>query len=156
MERLIQAMIAGLSTAGLQAVAAIPTRKMPMLRSAVVAVGMQEIDCEHSGMYQYLGMENHREIYGRHLLAKLSLEVFSPEKAGGNGARLAATQVMDALVNGILGMDILQIHADSVEYRAECECFVSKITVSLRAVCLAVRSEDGKQLVDFKLKGEWK
>lgn len=156
MERLTERMIAGLNTAGIKAVPAMPKEKMPLLREAVAAVRIAEVQCKESGFLQYLGLRDGQELYGRALDASLQLELFTPEGRGSSYARQALSLVLNALLSGIVGLELGQIRVGDCQFDASCECFVTVVTVQCSAMCCAIASDDGSFLTDIMLRGDLK
>lgn len=154
MEQLIAAMVKGLETAGLHALAALPNLVVPLLKSPLVAVGIATANCRCAGMFHYLGIYDNRELYGRQLDATLQLDVYVPEASGGSGAREAMAQVMNVLMAGVPALNVGEINVGNCAFDAACDCFVGKITVPVSAYGYATISEDGTEFLDFRLKGE--
>lgn len=88
-----RAVAAAIAAAGGAAEESYSAEKFKMSESAVTAVGVRETVIEPGGGLEYLGRrtdegtQEAREVYGRRMALKLSMDVFAPRALGAEAAR---------------------------------------------------------------------
>lgn len=154
------AVIGAIEKAGCKALAAYDEEKMKRHTDAVCVVGMREETITESGLMAYLGKHTDettqevKEVYGRRLHLRLSLDIYAPREQKAAGCESAAEKVTQALLTvlpeGLKAKEICweETAWDSVSGRfRRCGC------AEYAAFFTAEAAEEETVFTDFILKG---
>ena len=155
-----RAVAAAIAAAGGAAEESYSAEKFKMSESAVTAVGVRETVIEPGGGLEYLGRRTDegtqgvREVYGRRMALKLSMDVFAPRALGADGCEEAAERVMQALMTALPeGLKLRELHLGQTEWDKVTGMFRLRASAAYEAYFLCEMVEDETVFTDFVLKG---
>lgn len=155
-----RAVAAAIAAAGGAAEESYSAEKFKMSESAVTAVGVRETVIEPGGGLEYLGRrtdegtQEAREVYGRRMALKLSMDVFAPRTLGADGCEEAAERVMQALMTALPeGLRLRELHLGQTEWDKVTGMFRLRASAAYEAYFLCEMAEDETVFTDFVLKG---
>lgn len=160
MQELLDRLLAALALAGIRAQEALPAKMVPQLKGPMTAVGISKVGHGPAGLGGYLGTREDiqtgaRAVYGAMMDAEVFFKIASPVHLGGGRCFREAMAVLDVLLGGIGGMEILGCRMDRCQYDARTDQFTSTVAADLRAAVYLERTEAGEEsFADFQLKGE--
>ena len=157
-EQVIRALVQGLKTAGLPAVAAWQRDKLPALQEAAAVVGIERTESEPTAFSEYLGTAYDAakdcfvERFGRRLNLTLYVDLYAPRESA---AALEAgwNRLEEMLLSPLAGLRMRSVRRGSIEYDRRSAYLKCRCMLSCTAFFTAERSEEGALLQDFILKG---
>lgn len=157
MEQIIEAMLRWLKEGGFLAVRQMPEGLWLEEKEAVVAVGAAQAEMKQAGLYCYLGQTERGgklvSVYGRQLLAALSLEVICARTLGAEACRREADRLLTALSGKIPALAVSKVSMQGCRYDGQTDCFGCGLRVEVQAYLYALANEDETEFTDFILKG---
>ena len=155
-----RAVAAAIKAAGCAAIESYSEEQLKRYATAVAAVGTKETVIEESGAAQYLGekvdegTQEAREVYGRRMALKLSMDVFAPRALGADGCEEAAERVMQALMTALPeGLKLRELHLGQTEWDKVTGMFRLRASAAYEAYFLCEMAEDETVFTDFVLQG---
>lgn len=157
----VRATIVGaIEKAGCRALAAYDEEKMKRHTDAVCVVGMREETITESGLMAYLGKHTDettqevKEVYGRRLRLRLSLDVYAPREQKAAGCESAAEKVTQALLTVLPeGLRAKEIGWEETGWDKVSGRFRRRGSAEYEAYFAAEAAEDETVFTDFILKG---
>lgn len=154
------ALVTALQNAGLEAMGAYSEEELKKYQTAVVAVGVREMQTTHAGALEYLGERYDAvhdvvlEVYGRKLLLKISLDVYAPRTLGAEGCEEAAETVTQTMMSALPGgLQMKRVDRAETKWDRVYGMFHLSAAAEYEAFFSAETSEENVVFTDFILRG---
>ena len=155
-----RAVTAAIAAAGGAAAESYSEEKFKRSERAVTAVGARETAIAPGGGLEYLGRrtdegtQETREVYGRQMELKLSMDIFAPRALGADGCEEEAERVMQALVTALPeGLKLRELRLGQTEWDKVTGMFRLRASAAYAAYFLCELTEEETVFTDFVLKG---
>lgn len=158
-DTVLDAIVASLADAGIDAVRAYPNAALSRSRGPVVCVGMRSNRLLSPGMGDYLGQRAApgavSELYGLRAECAAALDIFSPDDAafGAAGCVRCAEAVSSALAALPSGLRLRALRLGETEFDGETGMFRMTAEMDFTAFLVREMNADTGEFTDFTLKG---
>lgn len=119
-----------LTAAGLHAVKAFPSFRLPRLLDPMIAVGQSTIRLLPCAFSDYIGLCAQAAASGFEAEIVIQLDVYSPYRKGGSVCADAVRSALSAVADGLDSCTAKDIRVDPVYYDENTDCFRSKICLT--------------------------
>ena len=154
------ALMQAIAAAGCAAVGAYDTERLKRYDTAVAAVGARGARITTAGMADYLGQRRDektqtlREVYGRNVEIRTTVDVFAPRLLGADGCETAAEQVTQALSEALPeGLRLRELRWEQTQWDRASGMFRRSGEADYAALFVAETEEDETVFTDCVLKG---
>ena len=119
-----------LSDADMHAVNAFPKYRLPQLLSPMIAVGQAEITSLPCAFSAFLGLCSDQPVFGSEIEFIIQLDVYSPQRSGGNLCAEAARSALTAVSTGLSSCTLKSIQVSPVRYDENIDFFRSSLRLT--------------------------
>lgn len=149
-----------ITRAGCEALERYGTERLTARERALCAVGARQVVIEHAGLPEYLGQrtdeatQETREVFGRRLTLRLSLEVYAPRTLLAGGCAEATERVTQAMLTALPeGLTLQELRWDETRWDSASGMFRCGGEARYEAYFICEREEDETVFTDFVLRG---